>query len=325
MKYAIANVFNGSKEILSQGLINIYAKTIDQFEIQLEESIYRLSEDTEKLYFTTTATLLYESLSEGADRIASIVIEATTLNEDNIYYYSKEGNFKPIKEFRTVDIQGCYNWCITRDFIKRKVKEDSLIIDCGSSSTDIVPININIKNNNYSIHERMIKEELLYIGMRRTLVQTISNSILMNGHQVNLVGETTTRIGDINYILGHINKEEYALDNDLLTERMLIKRAYFNVARLVCGDLNIISRETLDSICQYISEEMKSKVLKGITRVIKENFYGEPQIILCGIGSNFLKEHVLKDTRYKKLIPMKSICNLKDIKYTPALGIIELL
>lgn len=325
LKYAIARIDKNERRILDHGIINIYANTLDYFEMKLEENINKLSQNVNRIYFTTTATLLYQSLSYGAKKIVKIVNDSTCLDSSNIYYFSRDGKFNTIDIFRSIDIEGCYNWCITRDFIKKKIKNDCLLIDCGSSSTDIVPINVQKQNRNYNIYERVLKGELLYIGMRRTLVQTIANNVLVGENKLTVCGENTTRIGDINYILGHIDKKEYSLDNNIITERALKKRAYFNVARLLCGDLNIISKDILDNICKYISEEMKNKIADGIKKVIKDNFNKHPDIIVCGIGSNFIKNEVLNNIKYNKLLTLENFYNLNDIEYTPALGIIEIL
>lgn len=325
LKYAIANIKNKEKKIINNGITSIYANSLDIFEMKLENSLIELSKGIDKIYFTTTAPLLYDSLNLGGKRIVKLIKDNVSLSENNIFYYSKNGNFKTLSEFKSRDIAGCYNWCITRAFIKANCDKDCLLIDCGSSSTDIVPINLKKSNENYAIHERILKNELLYLGMRRTIVQTITNNVLINSNYINVVGEPTTTIGDINYILGYINKEEYSIGTNILTEHILNEKAYFNIARLLCGDLNTFDEKTLKEICKYISSKTVEKIKDAIENVIRDNFDHIPYIVVCGIGSDFIKSKVIIDIPNYKMLSFYDITDIQEEDYTPAIGIIEII
>ncbi len=199
-----------------------------------------------------------------------------------------------------------------------------MIIDCGSSSTDIIPV--SEKNINYSADKRLMLNEVLYIGMRRTIVQTIVNKILINGYDFIVVGEPTTTIGDINYLLGYIDDEEYSKNNGIQGKWRLLRNAQRNVARLICSDLEICSEYTIKEICNFISNSMTDIIKEKIEYVVNNNNLTKNfDFVLCEIGSKFIKEKVLTEFKDNNIYYLEDVLNLDDLEYTPALGISYLL
>ncbi len=207
------------------------------------------------------------------------------------------------------------NWHATGKFISRNLN-DAIVVDFGSTTTDIICIkNKIIKNLGFDDFSRLKNNELIYTGLTRTPIFGVMNELILNGINYPLIPEFFSSMSDVYRINKSLDKVLDIDDTADNTEKNL-NQSFIRVARNFGFDFNKSNKELLKKISRkLINFQMKKIAISLDKLIIKFNMSKKVPIVLCGIGNkvlrNFLKsKNILEFEKfthsYKKNLKTKA-------------------
>ena len=247
-------------------------KKKNEFENLLEKIKNRYK--PEIVGITTTAELcdVFETKKDGIRFISKICKKVF----GNPYFLTIDGKLTAKGEANI----GAANYVASIYYLERKFRE-GILIDIGSTTTDIIPFRKNEILYGKSDLERLAKLQLIYTGMLRTPLNTIVHEVIFKGKNIRVASEFFAITADLYRILGYICKEDYSCETPDGKGRSL-EECMRRVARLLCSEVNEIEEE-LPEICEYIKNEQIKIIAEGIKEVVKESKIKKAYI--CGVGS----------------------------------------
>ena len=104
------------------------------------------------------------------------------------------------------------NWLVSADFLRDRYPE-SVLVDIGSTTTDIVPLSVFDRLIGLSDLERLQRGYLLYTGMLRTTIPALVRSVTIDDTDTLVSSEYFACSGDAHLLLGHIGSGDYTTDD----------------------------------------------------------------------------------------------------------------
>jgi len=168
---------------------------------------------------------------------------------------------------------------------------DSILIDVGSTTTDITPIS----EGRHQVKDptdmgRLANHQLVYTGSLRTNVATMVDHIPLNGHTLGVSSESFATAADVNLLLGLIRPKDFTVptsDGGPATRKGAMRR----LSRVVCADTESISERDSIRMAEYIHSAQVSKVSQHIKSIASR--YRSPSelpCVLAGMGISALAE-----------------------------------
>ena len=253
---------------------------------------------------TTTAELcdIFETKREGERFIYKVCKQVF----EDPYFLTINGELTK----KEADI-GAANYIASIYYLEMKFNE-GILLDIGSTTTDIIPFKKNKILYGKSDLERLMKHQLIYTGMLRTPLNTIVHKIPFKGKKLRVASEFFAITADLYRVLGYIDKEEYSCETPDGKGKS-IEDCKRRIARLLCSEVNEVEEE-LPNICEYIKNEQIKIIAEGIKEVVKES--GIRKAYICGVGTKIGIEACRKiKLDYKGL----------NIKNLPCLGLAYML
>lgn len=245
---------------------------------------------------TMTAELsdIYFSKEEGVNHILDVLLKI--FSEDKIRILNVYGELIPIEEAREEYIMvASANWYATGWLVSR-ISETALAIDIGSTTTSIIPVyKGRIYARGLNDVEKLVLGELVYTGALRTNVVSIVHEVPYRDNVVPVSSEYFAQSADVNLVLGKINEKDYNVDTPD-GRGPTYYESLARIARVICGDLNILSEGEIIEISKYIYEKQVEKISSGINRLIKNigiDFRKYPAYI-AGVGSFLARDSLIK-------------------------------
>lgn len=250
---------------------------------KLPECLKELKGDTtiDVVCVSITAELAdcYKTKRQGIIDITRMV--ESTFKDEDIYYVTFDG----LKNYEYVTQNplsaAAANWIGTVNLIKH-LKSTCIFMDMGTTTTDIIPIKDKHEiSQGYTDTQRLMNGELVYTGLLRTNVATIVNHVYIESNKTNVSSEYFTITADIHRILGHISEEQYTCDTPDGADKS-ITSCKNRLTRLVCGDIETISNETIIDMAEYIFEKQVQQVEESLKQVVIKT--GIQNVVLSDIG-----------------------------------------
>ncbi len=188
-----------------------------------------------------------------------------------IYVFSLEGAFASVEAARTRPLEfAASNWLASAQWIAGR-SPDCLLIDVGSTTTDILPIiNGKVSVAGRTDPERLVSGELVYTGVLRTNVAAIVSSVPVAGRLCRVASEYFSISGDVHLILGNLSPAEYTCATPD-SRPASIDAARGRLARLVCADTEMLSTAEIDEMARYIQLRQIHQICDGIEQVISRS------------------------------------------------------
>ncbi|MDH7511277.1 MAG: hydantoinase/oxoprolinase family protein [Methanolinea sp.] len=160
-----------------------------------------------------------------------------------------------------------------------------LLVDMGSTTTDIVPLSSPRSLRGLTDLARLQKGYLLYTGLLRTPVPAVIRNVSLNGIETPVSSEYFATSADAHLVLGHIGEEEYTCDtpDGHGKDRVSCLR---RLARVVCADLSEIGEEGAMAVAASFWETQREMVRVAVQAVQRES--GTDPLIAAGTGSRLL-------------------------------------
>jgi len=174
------------------------------------------------------------------------------------------------------------NWLASADYL-REDYPDAVLLDVGSTTADIIPLNIFDDLRGLTDTRRLQEHYLVYTGLLRTNVATLLRSVTLDGTVTPVSTEYFASSADVHLVLGHISPEDYTVPAADSGEKT-IDAALRRLARVVCADLDEIGREGALEIARQFWDCQRAMIACALERVQSRS--GARRLITAGIGAD---------------------------------------
>lgn len=196
------------------------------------------------------------------------------------YYLSVEGRLLKAGDIEDFKDLAAANWLASTYFLEKEFGE-GILLDIGSTTTDIVPFGKGQRIYWKTDLERLRRDQLLYTGLLRTPLSAIVKKVPLGGELVNISSEYFAITADIYNILDR--DMEYTCETpDGAGKRR--EDSMRRVARLLCADLGEVGEGDITKICEYIHKKQVEDIGEGLQKVAERA--GLSDIYICGIGKD---------------------------------------
>jgi probable H4MPT-linked C1 transfer pathway protein len=192
-------------------------------------------------------------------------------------FYGSDGHF----HHEAVSQLAAANWLAMADFLREKYP-DAVLVDMGSTTTDIIPLNAFSSLTGQTDLTRLQQGYLVYCGLTRTNVATLISSAPVNGVETPVSTEYFATTGDAYVALGLIEGQLFTADtaDRKGTDRDSCLR---RLSRVVCADLEEIGESGALDIAHRVINTQEKIVTGKVQDCVQKHH--SMQIIVAGIGS----------------------------------------
>ncbi len=204
------------------------------------------------------------------------------------------------------------NWSASAAWIAREFP-DTILVDMGSTTTDIIPIQGGRPRAGVTDLERLGRGELIYAGVLRTNPVSILNQVELRGKVYRLASEYFAINADVYLLLGDIKEEDYTCPTpDGRAPGACSRR----LARLLCADTSELSPEEITGIARQIRERQIQDLAEALT--VKSREYNLGHVSACGMGEFLIKEAAKRAKL--KCTPLSDLYGERGSRLFPALA-----
>ena len=245
--------------------------------------------DAVALTMTAELSDAYQTKREGVEHIVDTVQKI--YRGKPIYVLTTSGSFFDTEASikAPLEVAGA-NWVATA-WLAGKLLNSCIMIDVGSTTTDIIPVlRGKVAAKGKTDLERLQNGELVYTGALRTNLATLTKKVPVNGVLTPISAEYFASTGDVHLILKHITEDEFTVETADGRGRSL-GEAYARLARIVCADVEMLNKETLDEIARYLYKVQLKQIIDALKKVLSGLEPKDVEVKSCltlGIGRRFL-------------------------------------
>lgn len=228
---------------------------------------------------------LFPNRESGVLEIANTV---TTLLGEHVWFYTANVDHDFVQYHAVsqhVDGIASANWHASAQFIA-SVVETAVMLDIGSTTTDIIPIMHNKAINvGLTDAERMQRDSLVYTGVVRTPVMALAQKLTLNGKQVNVAAEHFATTADVYRITGELPEALDVMDTadgQGKNKKASIRR----LARMVGHDLDDYPMQVWLGLAENCRAQQILQLKQALLKHLKD---GMP-VIGVGAGAFLAKE-----------------------------------
>ena len=216
---------------------------------------------------TMTAELsqMFRSKREGVAFVLDAVEQA--FPDDAVHVFTVAGAFtSPLEARRSPLAVAAANWMATARIVAQQYR-DALLVDVGSTTTDIIPIaGGEVIASGRTDLGRLGSGELVYSGAVRTPIEAVVQQVSVNGRRVGVSAEGFALMGDVHVWRRDLSEEDYtaptpdgrARSREACGERLL---------RVVCADREMLGDDDVSQMADDIAAAQVKQIADGIRRV----------------------------------------------------------
>ncbi len=238
---------------------------------------------------TMTAELsqFFRTKREGVGFVLDAVQSA--FPDDPVLVYTVGGDYISPGEARRRPLEvAASNWAATAALVAR-FEPEALMIDTGSTTTDIIPISGGrVRANGRTDPARLQSGELVYTGTVRTPAEALVQAVPLPGGVTAVSAEGFALIGDALVWLGRLDPDSYAAptpDGRPATREFAGER----LARLVCADRDMLGDTAIDRIASALAEAQICRIVAGIDAV-RARWPSITRAVVAGLGAFIASE-----------------------------------
>ncbi len=273
---------------------------------------------------TLTAELsdVFKTKRDGVNQILDCV--ERTFTNIPIKVLDVDGNLLTVEEAKKEPIKvSSANWVATGWMIAQYIR-NCVIVDVGSTTTSIIPvIDGKIVAKGKTDLEKLILGELVYSGSLRTNLAAIVQEVPVRGQMSRVSSELFAQSGDVHLILGNISEVDYTSETTD-NKGKSCSEAEARLARLVCADIEILSKGELLDIAKYIYEKQILQIKSAIEQIFNElNFNAKTTlpIVVTGLGKDFLAKRAAEELGVLHILDITELLPNAVALISPSVGI----
>ncbi|MGC9516792.1 MAG: hydantoinase/oxoprolinase family protein [Methanomicrobiales archaeon] len=309
--------FNNSGEIsnieVDYKYLPMWAKK-EELGVALKKLLGPHIDDLDAVGICMTAELVdaYKTKKEGVLDIAKKVKEVFKVP---VGFVSVNGMVDYEKLHNNPEKVAAANWIAT-SMIAAKITPDCIMVDVGSTTTDIIPIKNGLEcAQGRSDLERLGTGELVYSGTLRTNLATIVQQVPINNQWFRVSSELFAISADVHTVLDLIDKKVYTCDTPDGAGKSK-EECMRRISRLVCGDLDVLEKNEIEQMSNYIHQEQ----IKQISEALLEVSAGEDiKVVGTGLGMDILAKKASGSIGLE-FIGMDTIFSKEECVVAPAIG-----
>ncbi len=167
-----------------------------------------------------------------------------------------------------------------------------LLVDVGSTTTDIVPlVDGRINTSSSSDLERLQTGELVYLGVERTPICGVADNVRFRGSNCPLANEWFATSLDVFLVLGLVNEmpENHGTADQRPATRGFAKN---RLARMICADADEVTWTEVNEMARELNAAIVRKIATGIRHVVDRYDTTVEATLISGHG-DFLAEAAL--------------------------------
>lgn len=252
------------------------------------------------------------------------IVEATEQVFSHVVYYQTTGKLVSAEE-------ACAQWRLTAAanwhasaswFAQRWDLTSGFLIDIGSTTTDVVPIeNRRPAGAAKTDLQRLAARQLVYTGIRRSPLCGIVKELELEGRTVSAANEFFATIEDAYVVLGKLPERN---TTDTADGRELTKdNSAQRIARMVCTDVAEIGTEAIESIARQTVMAQRNQIAEAIRKVLAEFAHLEKEFILCGEGE-WLAGEILSEMGMERVRLLSEVASAGVTECAAAVAVREL-
>ncbi|MFG0262184.1 MAG: hydantoinase/oxoprolinase family protein [Novipirellula sp. JB048] len=214
---------------------------------------------------------------------------ASQLGIRSCYFYGVDGMFHQRVGDAHLDCLAAANWHALASFVGREVCGDALLIDVGSTTTDLVPIRCGgVTTQAMTDHDRLGEGSLAYVGCQRTPVAALCTSLRYQNQSIPVMKEVFATIDDARVVLGLV--AESATDLQTADGRPRTKPFALNrLARMIGLDRRRVSVPQARDMAAQVLQAAQQTIADSIDRVRQTHSFQPPAYVICGHGNDLLR------------------------------------
>ena len=238
---------------------------------------------------TGDLSMAFPSRAEGVAALAKLI--AATLAPGRVRFYAGRAGFAPPEavEPHAGDIASA-NWRASAELVARFCR-DALLIDMGSTTTDIIPIRAGlVAARGYSDAERLVSGELVYAGLVRSLVFASADRAPVNGAWTPLMNDDFANMADVRRILGDLPEgADVQATTDGRDKSVSSSRG--RLARMVGRDAREMDDAAWFGLAQWFAERQLRDIADAAAQVLSgARLDSNAPIVAAGFGGEMLRE-----------------------------------
>jgi probable H4MPT-linked C1 transfer pathway protein len=244
------------------------------------------SPPAERVVVTMTGELAdcFRTKTEGVHAIIDAVIAAA--GKRDVRVYLTVGSFVPPEVARVRAIEAAAsNWHALATFVGRWIERSSaLLVDIGSTTTDIVPIvNGEVASTGLTDPTRIAASELVYTGVVRSPICAVTPTIPWGGAMCRTAHELFATTWDAYLVTGDL-PEEPASTHTADGRPATVEFARERLARAICADSSMFDEDDARRAAATVAEEQLALVSEAVTTVIGSMTVHPSVIVVSGQG-----------------------------------------
>jgi probable H4MPT-linked C1 transfer pathway protein len=229
----------------------------------------------------------FASRAEGVDALAAAAVRALD-PEPVVLYAGRAGCIAPQAAVRHVEDIASANWHATAALVA-KLQGTALLIDMGSTTTDIVPVAAGaIAARGYTDAERLACGELVYTGLVRSFVMAIAERAPIAGSWTPLVHENFANMADVHRLLEDLaDGVDQMPTADGRPKTLAASRA--RLARMVGRDAG--DGQDWTALARWFAEVQIRTVTDAVLLVLSRGeLAAQAPVVAAGIGAAVIRE-----------------------------------
>jgi probable H4MPT-linked C1 transfer pathway protein len=248
---------------------------------------------SENIAVTMTGELCdcFATKADGVRHIVDAVVAAAGRREIGVYLV--DGRFVSTDQAReSPHLAAASNWHAVARYACRFVDGDvGLLIDIGSTTTDIVPlVDGKPRPVGWNDTDRLLAGELVYTGVGRTPICAITRSLPWRGRQCPVAAEWFATAADAYVILDCIPEQ---MDATATADgRPLSKEfARARLARMICTDSSSFTEADARQAAEHIQDAQLAELTRALRQVVANMGRSPRSVVISGSGE-FLAERL---------------------------------
>lgn len=256
---------------------------------------------------TAESVGIFPTLAAGVERILRIVERAAA--GVPVYAISVEGTAVPLERALCTPLQiASANWAGTARLVGQRIGE-GLLVDVGSTTTDIIPIRAGRPAaRGHTDLARLAGGELVYSGMLRTYIQSITHRLPLNGGWARLSSEIRCLSADVHVLLGHLPEMSMPHPFSGLALHITPDNALSKLARSVCADTEMLTPPQLRAMAAHVYDQQVESICQAILQVLEAQKMSPDSIrgAVTGLGYQHLAAPALTRAGVRDIVELGS-------------------
>jgi len=190
---------------------------------------------------------------------------ARTLGLEHVLFYGVDGEFhSPTSATQNPDLIAAANWHALATYVANEFTPNGLLIDIGSTTTDIIPIEDGrVATDAKTDHERLAEGSLVYVGCRRTPVCALTQQLTLDGRIVPVMNEWFATIDDAMLVLQQVDEDSE--NDDTSDGRPRTKLAAANrLARMIGLDHRSVTLSQASQLADQVLYAARDRIAHAV-------------------------------------------------------------